>query len=96
MGDDVRGSASQASPRRGHLRYPLRGLASEGAERAVRHALDGLPGILDIKVWIGMAVAEVLFDETLVSADDVRARLELAGRRPPKGASHEAPGPHSV
>lgn len=91
MSDDVNGSASQTSPPQGRLRYPLLGLASEGAERAVRRALEGLPGILDIKVWIGMAVAEVVFDDTQVSADDVRARLELAGRRPPKGPEHEAP-----
>ena len=81
MSNDATDSASQGSVRHGHLSHPLRGLASEGAERAVRIALQGLPGILRIDVWNGRAIAEVLFDETRVSAAAVRARLELAGRQ---------------
>ena len=81
MSDDAIDRASQGAGSPGHLSHPLRGLASEGAERAVQIALQGLPGILRIEVWNGRAIAEVLFDETLVSAAEVRARLELAGRQ---------------
>lgn len=86
MTDDSEKSQASRSPLRGHIHHPLRGLASEGAERAVRQALEGLPGILKIEVSSGMAMAEVLFDEAVVSAEDVRARLELAGRQSPKSA----------
>ena len=91
MSDDVMGNTSGASAAHRQLYHPLRGLASEGAERAVRNALEGLPGILRIEVSIGMAMAEVVFDEALVSTDEVRARLALAGRQPPKAATDAAP-----
>ncbi len=71
-------------PERGHLHFPLRGLASKGAEQAVKDALAGLKGILRIDVSSVMAVAEIEFDERIVSAADVRARLAQAGRQPPK------------
>jgi copper chaperone CopZ len=75
----------------GHLHFPLRGLASEGADEAVREALAGLPGIRSIQVSTGIAIAEVLFDETVVSADEIRTRLEHAGQRGSKTNPEAAP-----
>ena len=76
--------AARTPPERGHLHFPLRGLASTGAEQAVRDALASLNGILHIDVSSVMAVAEIEFDASLVSAAEVRARLAQAGRQPPK------------
>jgi copper chaperone CopZ len=63
------------------LRHPLRGLASDGAEPAVREALGDVDGILSIEVSVGHAVVEVTFDPRRVTADQVRARLRMAGVR---------------
>lgn len=63
------------------LRHPLRGLASDGAEPAVREALEELDGILAIEVSVGHAIATVTFDPGRVTAEQVRARLQMAGVR---------------
>lgn len=84
MIDDISERASRVPPERGHLHFPLRGLASTSAEQAVRAALASLNGILHIDVSSVLAVAEIEFDESLVSAAEVRARLAQAGRQPPK------------
>ena len=63
------------------VRHPLRGLASDGAESAVRETLADLDGILFIEVSLGHAVAEVTFDPSRVTADEVRGRLRMAGVR---------------
>ena len=65
------------------LHHPLRGLASDGAEPAVREALRDLDGILSIEVSAGHAVAEVTFDPRRVTAHELRQRLEVAERRRP-------------
>lgn len=79
--EDDADDSSLGPPTRGHLHFPLRGLASEGAGHAIRQALESVPGILHIEVSNVMAVAEVQFDEAVVSAAEVRARLDLAGRQ---------------
>ena len=61
------------------VRHPLRGLASHGAEQAVREALADLDGIVFIEV--GHVIAEVTFDPCRVTADQVRERLGMAGVR---------------
>lgn len=89
-GDVTAGADAPRHPA-GHLHFPLRGLAGEGAERAVHEALEGVPGILRIEVSSGMALAEVHFDEALVSAESVRTRLEGAGQRPTTKVADHAP-----
>lgn len=68
----------------GHIHHPLRGLASEGAADAVRLALEGLPGIRSVHVSIGMAIADVTFDKSVVTAEAIRARLRMAGVQRPR------------
>ncbi len=68
----------------GHLHFPLRGLAGTGAEAAIQEALAGVRGIQSVQVSSGLAIAEVVFDEAVVSADEIRARLGRAGQREPK------------
>lgn len=91
MNPSVPESSSHGASPHGHLRFPLRGLASEGAEHAVRNALANVPGILRIAVSNVMAVAEVEFDERVVSAEEVRAHLERAGQQSPGGEQEGIP-----
>ena len=63
------------------LSHPLRGLASEGAEEIINRSLADLPGIAAVHVSSGIAIVEVQFDESVVKAEDIRARLEQAGVR---------------
>ena len=91
MIDDISEGSSRVPPERGHLHFPLRGLASTGAERAVKDALVGMKGILRVEVSSVMAVAEIEFDERIVSAAEVRARLAQAGRQPPKSLPDKEP-----
>ncbi len=91
MIDDISEGSSRVPRERGHLHFPLRGLASMGADRAVRRALAGMEGILRIEVSSVMAVAEIEFDERIVSAAEVRARLSQAGQLPPKPLPDKVP-----
>ena len=91
MIDDVSEGSSHVQPERGHLHFPLRGLASKGAERAVQDALAVLKGSLRIEVFSVMAVAEIDFAERIVSAAEVRSRLAQAGRQPPKPLPERIP-----
>lgn len=88
--DDTREYPSQ-------LHFPLRGLAGEGAEAAIRASLEGVVGVLAIHVSAAQAVAEVTYDLAVVSPEDIRARLLTAGVKPPSqrgnadGADRERP-----
>ncbi|MES2523221.1 MAG: heavy metal-associated domain-containing protein [Gemmatimonadota bacterium] len=65
------------------LHFPLRGLASEGAEAAIRASLEGVAGVLAIHVSAAQAVAEVTYDLAVVSPEQLRARLVTAGVKSP-------------
>lgn len=83
------------------LHFPLRGLAGEGAEAAIRASLEGVAGVLAIHVSAAQAVAEVTYDLAVVSPEELRARLVTAGVKSPHhkrtaaGADREhTEGPH--
>lgn len=69
------------TPWRVTVHHPLRGLASNGAERAIAEAFEGVEGILSIEISHGYLVAEVTFDSRLATVEQVRARLAGAGVR---------------
>ena len=69
------------TPWRVTVHHPLRGLASDGAERAIAEAFEGLEGILSVEISHGYLVAEVTFDSRLVTVEEVRERLAAAGVR---------------
>ncbi|WP_291164637.1 heavy-metal-associated domain-containing protein [Gemmatimonas sp. UBA7669] len=70
------------------LHFPLRGLAGEGAEAAIRASLDGMAGVLAIHVSAAQAVAEVTYDLAVVSPEALRARLQTAGVKQPKHTAY--------
>lgn len=72
------------------LHFPLRGLAGEGAEAAIRASLEGVAGVLAIHVSAAQAVAEVTYDLAVVSPEELRARLLTAGVKPPTQKANAA------
>lgn len=79
---------SETTPptRRATLTYPLRGLASEGADVIVRAALRDLDGVDSVAVRIAEALAHVTYDPAVTTAAAIEARLHTAGRTHPTGA----------
>lgn len=75
------GAGGNAHAHRGHamLTYPLRGLAGEGADHAVRTSLDDLAGVEGVSVRIADARARVTYDSAVVTPEAVVARLHTAG-----------------
>jgi copper chaperone CopZ len=57
----------------------ISGISCAGWARELQNVLRSVEGVSDVKVAAGSGEAEILFDEKLISLDDLKIALMLQG-----------------